>query len=183
MLELLPDKQWFVLRDLKRPNAKKHAYQLLQELPDTPLEVFTPMVSRIATRGGKRVVEQVPYLYDLLFVRETRSKLDPIIAMYDTLQYRYQRGGGQHDPMVVRDEEMQRFIAIVQGQFSYRYCTPEEVSPAMYGRQILIVGGALDGYQGRLMTTRGSRVKRLIVEIPNLLALTVEVNPEFIKLL
>jgi len=52
----------------------------------------------------------------------------------------------------------------------------------MLKRRIRIVGGPLDGYEGTLLTTRGSKVKRLLVEIPHLLAAGVEVNPDFIQL-
>ena len=53
----------------------------------------------------------------------------------------------------------------------------------MRNRRIRIIGGNLDGYEGSLITTRGSKVKRLLVEIPMLLAATVEVETEFIQLL
>ena len=59
----------------------------------------------------------------------------------------------------------------------------EELTPAMYGRMIRIEGGPLDGYEGRLLSIRGSRVKRLIVEIPGLLVAAVEVDPVYIRLL
>lgn len=53
----------------------------------------------------------------------------------------------------------------------------------MYGRMIRIEGGPLDGYEGRLLSIRGARVKRLIVEIPGLLVAAVEVDPEYIRFL
>lgn len=53
----------------------------------------------------------------------------------------------------------------------------------MYGHKIRIVGGTLDGYEGYLLTTRGSKVKRLLVELENYLAVSVEVLPEFIQLI
>ena len=53
----------------------------------------------------------------------------------------------------------------------------------MRNRRIRIIGGLLDGYEGSLVTVRGSRVKRLLVEIPMLLAASVEVEPEYIQLL
>ena len=64
-----------------------------------------------------------------------------------------------------------------------RYFLVEELTSAMYGRMIRIEGGPLDGYEGRLLSIRGSRVKRLIVEIPGLLVAAVEVDPEYIRLL
>ena len=123
---------WFVLRDLTRPNAKRPAYRLLKE---KGIEVFTPM------RGGYR------------------------------------------KPMTGGHAEMNRFIRAVHSDDSPRYFLVEELTPAMYGRMIRIEGGPLDGYEGRLLSIRGSRVKRLIVEIPGLLVAAVEVDPEYIRLL
>ena len=54
---------WFVMRDLKRPNAKQPAYRFLAE---QGLEVFTPMTWRLTLRQGKRVREERPFLPDLL---------------------------------------------------------------------------------------------------------------------
>ena len=59
----------------------------------------------------------------------------------------------------------------------------EEITPAMRNRKIRIIGGPLHGYEGSLVTVRGTTVKRLLVELPMLLAAAVEVEPEFIQLL
>lgn len=53
----------------------------------------------------------------------------------------------------------------------------------MFGHKIRIVGGPLDGYEGYLQTVRGSKVKRLLIELDNYLAVSVEVLPEFIQLI
>ena len=149
---------WFVLRDLTRPNAKRPAYRLLEE---KGIEVFTPMRWQLVERKGKRIREEVPLLHDLL---------------------RYLRGG-YRKPMTVGHAEMNRFIRAVHSDDSPRYFLVEELTSAMYGRMIRIEGGPLDGYEGRLLSIRGSRVKRLIVEIPGLLVAAVEVDPEYIRLL
>ena len=60
---------------------------------------------------------------------------------------------------------------------------PEEITPAMRNRRIRIIGGPLHGYEGSLVSVRGTTVKRLLVELPMLLAAAVEVEPEFIQLL
>ena len=53
----------------------------------------------------------------------------------------------------------------------------------MRNRRIRIIGGPLHGYEGSLVTVRGTTVKRLLVELPMLLAAAVEVEPEFIQFL
>lgn len=170
---------WFVMRDLKRPNAKCPAYE---QLSSEGLEVFTPMISHLTVRRGKRVREERPFLPDLLFVHCSRSVLDPWVDAIPTLQYRYVRGA-YCKPMTVGEREMEHFIRAVRSTDSPRYYLPDELTSAQCGKMVRIVGGPLDGYEGRLLTVRGSRVKRLLVDIPNLLMAGVEVSPEYIQLL
>lgn len=170
-------RQWFVMRDLKRRNAKMPAYKMFEE---RQIECFTPMVHRLVKVHGKRENLLVPYMQDLLFVKETRERLDPIVESVPTLQYRFVLGA-QHTPMVVRTKDMERFVHAVRSTESPRYYRPEEITPAMLHRKIRIFGGLLDGYEGYLLTLRGSRVKRLLVELPHLLIASVEVNPEYIQ--
>lgn len=103
--------QWYVLRDLSRPNAKLSAFEKLTE---RGVRCFTPMVKKPIERRGKHGWKDVPYMRD---------------------------------------------------------------------RRIRIIGGPLHGYEGSLVTVRGTTVKRLLVELPMLLAAAVEVEPEFIQFL
>ena len=171
--------QWFVMRDLKRRNAKLPAYKLFEGMD---MEVFTPLVWKLTERNGKRRREKVPFMQDLLFVHDTREAVDPIVDKYDTVQYRYVRGDYKI-PMTVRESDMQRFIHAVESTENPRYYTPEEITPCMVGRKVRIVGGPLDGYEGNLQKMQGARTKRFFVELPNLLAAAVEVQPEYIQLL
>lgn len=171
------DLRWYVMRDLKRANAKLPAYKLLQE---KKMEVFVPMKWHLVTRKGVRVREKVPFIRDLLFVHETRGSLDAIVENTPTLQYRWLRNT-YRKPMTVADADMERFIHAVSLSDSPQYYLPEEITPAMYGRKIRIVGGALNGYEGSLVTVRGSKVKRLLVELKGFLAVGVEVAPEYIQ--
>ena len=171
--------QWFVMRDLTRPNAKLPAYKLLDGLN---IRNFTPMVWKLMLNHGKRERRRMPFIHDLLFVYASRAELDSVVETTPMLQYRYLRGGYKV-PMTVRAADMQRFMHAVGLSSSPQYYRPDEVTPAMRNRRIRIIGGNLDGYEGSLITTRGSKVKRLLVEIPMLLAATVEVETEFIQLL
>lgn len=172
-------RQWFVMRDLKRRNAKQPAYLMFK---DKGMRYFTPMVHKLITVNGKKEDREVPFMQDLLFVKETREKLDPIVEATPTLQYRYKLGV-RHTPIVVRDADMERFIKAVESSENPKYYRPAEVTPDMLSRKIRIIGGQLDGYTGTLVTTRGSKVKRLLVELPMLLAAAVEVEAEYIQLL
>ena len=89
--------QWYVMRDLKRCNAKKPAYKQLQE---AGVKVFVPLKWQIILQKGKKVREKVPVIQDLLFVYDSRQHLDSIVERTKTLQYRWLRntfrfGNGQ----------------------------------------------------------------------------------------
>ncbi len=173
-------KIWFVLRDLKRTNAKLPGHK---QLADENIQVFTPMKWRLTIKQGKRIRERVPFMQDLLFAYDTKETLDPIIERTPTLQYRYQRGKGYRCPLTVPTADMDRFIHAVESSETPQYYRPEEITPKMYKQKIRIVGGTLDGYEGMLLTTRGSRKKRILIELPTLLTAAIEVQPEYIQML
>ena len=64
------------------------------------------------------------------------------------------------------------------------YFSYEEVSPQLYGRHIRIIGGQLDGFEGRLMSKRGSKHKRLLIDLQECnLSAAIQVDTEYIQLL
>lgn len=82
--------QWYVLRDLSRPNAKLSAFE---KLTGRGVRCFTPMVKKPIERRGKHGWKDVPYMRDLLFAHSTRDVLDPFMRPGLKLQYRYIYGG------------------------------------------------------------------------------------------
>ena len=175
---------WYVLRDLARPNAKQPAYKLLQAMPELSGRLFIPMKQRVYVEFGKRVVRNVPYMTDLIFVHLSRPQLDPIVARMPLLQYRYLKGGKQFEAMTVPHAEMTQFMQAVQQAQTVLYYSLDQVSPQMYGHHIRIIGGNLDGTTGRLLTRRGSKTKRLLISLPACnLAAAIEVEPQYIQLL
>lgn len=174
------EKQWFVMRDLKRRNSNTLA---IHELAQAGLEVFTPMTQMIMTIGGRRQRRDVPVIQDLLFVHETKQSIDPYVDRCRTLQYRYMLGKTKDEPMTVREADMERFIHAVNHTDTPRYYRPGELTETMCGKRVAIRSGALDGYEGRLLSIKGMRKRRLIVELPGLITAAVEVNPDYIQLL
>lgn len=170
---------WFVLRDLKRRNAKSPAYK---SLPELGFETFTPMhwVLKNNPAGGKAKVFE-PFIHGLLFAKSQKAELDEVIDNTETLQYRFVKGR-QKTPMVVPMDDMERFIKAVTAEpLSCIYYSPEEIRPEMVGKKVQIVGGALDGAMGNLITKRGSKKKRLMLQLDGLLAASVEIKEGFIQ--
>lgn len=172
------EKQWFVMRDLKRRNSNVLA---IHDLTKAGLEVFTPMRQMIMTIGGRLQRREVPVIQDLLFVYESKDTLDPFVEKFPLLQYRFVFGKSQSEPMTVRKEEMDRFIYAVSNTEAPIFYKPGELTESMYGKTVRIIGGLLDKFEGRLLSVKGMRKRRLIVEIPNLMAAAVEVDPVYIQ--
>ena len=118
----------------------------------------------------------------LAFRERHEGALDAIVESTPKLQYRYKLGV-QHTPIIVPVADMERFIKAVEASDNPKFYSPDEVTPEMRNRKIRIIGGQLDGYTGTLVTTRGSKTKRLLVELPTLLAASIEVEAEYIQLI
>jgi len=173
-------KHWYVMRDLKRPNSKMPAWRMLG---DKGIEVFTPMKTHVIVTDGKPRCEQVPFIRDLLFVHDARPAVDYIVRRTPTLQYRYKRGCGYCVPMTVADADMERFIHAVRASDNPQYYMPDEITSALCGRMVRIVGGCLDGYTGRLLDVRGSRTKRLLIDMSGMFFVGVEVTAGYVQIL
>lgn len=171
--------RWFVMRDLKRSNAKEPAYKMLKEMGYT---VFTPMRWRLNKRRGRNEKTLEPVIRDLLFVNSSREELDPVVDNVRTLQYRFRKGAPPGSVMEVPVPEMERFMAAVGSHDEPVYYSPEEIQPSMIGKKVEVVGGALHGYVGHLLAIKGSRKKRILLQLPGILSVAVEVNPEYIKI-
>lgn len=171
--EHAPVARWFAMRDLKRPNAAEPAWKMLQTLG---FEVFTPLKDKYAVRQGARTIIKVPVIPDLLFVHSTRKALDAVEQKTPTLQYRYVRGGYYRQPTVVADKDMDRFIRAVRSADAPTFYLPEEITPDMIGRTVIVHGGPLDGFKVPLRKMRGSRIKRVFVELPDFVTTEVELR-------
>lgn len=135
----------------------------------------------MVTRKGKKIREYVPVIQNMLFAYDSKDALDPIVEKDSSLQYQFKRGSGSATPMTVPDSDMERFINAVGSDHSPVYFTVDELTPDMFGRDIIITGGPLNGYHGKLLKAQGSKKKRLIVAIPQFITAAVEVNPEYIQ--
>lgn len=169
--------QWFVMRDLKRSNAKLRAYQ---QLADEGFQVFTPTTTKIVDTFGKRRRIQVPFIPDLLFVNAPKASLDKFVTRIGTLQYRYIKDAPYGTSMTVSDVAMDRFIAAVSSVKTPKYYSADEITPDMYGSIVRIIGdSALSGYEGRLLKVRGASKKRLLVDLSGLLCASIEINSSY----
>ena len=168
---------WYVMRFLY--NRKSDTRKRLDK---AAVETFVPMHCEVRIRNGRKVRADVPVIRDLLFVHSTKTVLAPFLEADNYFQYRYRRGGGQAEPLVVPDSQMEQFIQAVKGAERPIYFTPQELNISR-GTKIRIHGGPFDGIEGVFMKVKGARAKRLVIELPGTLAVAVEANPDLIEII
>ncbi len=83
--------------------------------------------------------------------------------------------------MTVGTPEMERFIHASASTSDPKYFAPGEITAGMVGRRVEISGGPLCGYKGNLLSVKGMRKKRLIVELPGMISSAVEVSQDYIR--
>ncbi len=171
------DVHWFVMCDRAPVVAKQRAYQTLS---NNGFEVFVPLQQKIINEKGHRVRKKVPVIPDLLFVHSTKEILEPIVKKASSLRFRYAKGNPV--PMYVSENAMQQFIDAVNSSTDVKYYSPEEITSAMYGRKVRVMGGSLKDREGYLLAAKGRNSKKhFILEIPGLLAAMVVVEKEHIQ--
>ena len=169
--------RWYVLRFLYRNQPK-----VRKLLENDGIETFSPMkwVSRI--ENGKHTLKYDYAIWDLFFVHSSKKVIDPYVNRFENLQYKFQSGGKQHNPMVVPDKQMSDFIKAIESSKKPLYFAPHEID-LLGGESIRIIGGTLNGYVGKFVKVKGSRQKRLIIELSGMLCAAVEVEPDLVEVL
>ena len=85
----------------------------------------------------------------------------------------------QHHEVVAVDvipekvEKINNRVSPIQDEYIEKY----------FAEKDLHLTATLDGYEGRLMSKRGSKTRRLIIQIEGLIAAAIEVEPQFVQLI
>ncbi len=146
------------------------------------IENFLPLEWKVREdKAGRKIKQLTPLVSNLIFVHASRDELLPLMDDNSKFQHIYRRGGSQHEPIVVPERQMSDFIRAVKSSDRPIYLSPSELPAFKPGQRISIMGGTLDGVEGRIAKIRGARSRRLVVEIPGLLAAAVEIDPALVR--
>ena len=81
----------------------------------------------------------------------------------------------------LKDWDIRNIEAVMATQ-TPKYYTPEALTTLSYGKKVrLVCDGVMNGYEGKLLSVRGSRKKKLVIEVPGVLAVIYEVSPDYIQ--
>lgn len=170
---------WYAMRVPYRNELK---VQL--KLQEKGIEAFVPKRRKIVKKRGKTSYELMPAVNNLIFVHSSLSVIKGLKQEILNLQYLVNKSCEGSVKIVVRDDEMQRFIRAVENfEEEITYLSPEEVNIEK-GTRVRIIGGNFDGVEGIFVKVKGKRNKRVVVMLDKLLAVVIaEVDLDLIEVI
>lgn len=148
------------------------------------IEVFVPMRYQLVThRDGHKHRELIPAIHNLLFVRTTPLLMREVKPLIPIVQYLTTPVDGRNRPILVPENQMRQFIRVCDTyNDDLLYFRPEELN-LRRGTPVRIIGGTFDGIEGIFIKVQGRRNRRVIVQLPGLLAVAAEIHPDLIQVL
>lgn len=146
----------------KGKTPRLYGYEHIQSM--VPV-FFMPMKESVTTRAGHRVRKITPAIPDIFFVNDTIAHLDTIVRRNIGVEYLYVKGLPYRQPVIIRDSEMDNFIAATTASQRVTFHTAgSDTLSHLIGRRVRIPYA--DGHiEGELLTVRGSRYRRLRVSL------------------
>jgi transcription antitermination factor NusG len=171
--------KWYVLLA-----TNGRAEKFCNYLKFAEIEYFYPMYyQERRIRNSKLRTKQIlqPIFRYLLFVKSTKSKLNPILkkigldfGITSDLYLRYW-DEDERKIVVVPSVQMRHFMTVVGAvEEPIIYLSNEEVDLAK-GTRVQITGGTFEGVEGIFMKIKGS--SRVVVSLPNLLSVATAFIP------
>ena len=167
---------WYAMYAYKREMLAQ------QELKKAGIENFIPLCYTVKEQQGRKERVLAPAVSNLVFVRATQSALTEFKARHSYLQYITQREGNGRILLVVPGNQMQEFIRVASHyEEDLTYYKPEEICLTR-GDRVRVHGGVFDGVEGILVKVKGKRSKRIVIQIPGIMAVAMaEIEPELIE--
>lgn len=166
--------EWFAMR------VTYHWELEVQRLLDKRgVESYIPMkYEKSAKTGRKRLV---PVIHNLIFVHTTASRIQELKspACIPQLQYMMDQRLGRK--ITVPDKQMRLFIAVT-GIYdeSLRFFGPSEINFTK-AQKVRITGGIFEGCEGVFVKVKGSRSKKVVVEIQGVISVAlISVHPDLV---
>lgn len=153
---------------------------VMRLLEKEKLDCFVPMQYKISIKNGKKVRTLAPVIHNLIFVRALPSEVRRVKSQVTCLQYITDTRSGRK--IIVPDNEMQRFIA-VSGTYNDHllYFQPEELNLSK-GTKVRVTGGDFEGREGVFLKVKGTRDRRVVVEIQGIIAVAMAtIHPDLIE--
>ena len=185
---LVKDKpQWYVMRAYKNESAA----EVLLSNKTYGLEHFIPKQQVLRTVNGKKAICMVPVIHSLVFVHASQRQIVDFKHHYFyDLQFVTWKTEDGLVYLTVPEKEMKNFICVCkQTEQEVHFYKLDEINKGKdkidiaKGKRVRVHGGPFDQVEGFFMKVGRKRGRQLVVIIPDLLAVSVEVEPDYIQLI
>ena len=179
--------QWYVMRAYKNENTAED--RLSNETYG--LEHFIPKQKVLRTVKGKKVFCMVPVIHSLVFVYASHQQIVDFKHNYCyDLQFVTWKSGSELIYLTVPNEEMTNFIKVCkQTDEEIHFYKISEINKGKdtinieKGQRVRVHGGPFDQVEGYFMKVAKKRGRQFVVILPDLLAVSAEVKPEYIQII
>ena len=144
----------------------QHELDAQKRLDNFKVRNYVPMHWVIKSVHGskKRVLE--PVIHNLIFAYATKSRIREIKLGYQYLQFKTGIREGRKFIVSVPEDQMEQFIRICDARSeNVKFFEPGELNIPS-GTKVRILGGDFTGIVGTFVSVRGSRSRKVIVQIP-----------------
>ena len=178
---------WYVMRAYKNENTAE------ERLSHNTygLKHFIPKQKVLRTIKGKKTICMVPVIHSLIFVHASQRQIVEFKHnCYYDLQFVTWKTEDGLIYLTVPEKEMKNFIEVCnQTEQEVQFYQIDEINKGKNkiniakGKRVRVHGGAFDQVEGYFMKIGRKRGKQLVVIIPDLLAVSAEVSPEYIQVI
>ena len=173
------EEKWYVMRAYK--NEKK-AEELLSG--NNGLKYFIPKRQILRTRNGRKIICTEPVIHSLVFVFASQKQIVNFKRyICNDLQFVSWKRYDSTSYLTIPAKQMDDFIRMcTQKEQEVTFYTPDEI-PLKKGQKVRVHGGIFDKMEGILVKTYKKRNKQLVVIIPDILAASANVDPEYLEII
>lgn len=148
------------------------AIKAKEQLDVMHVESYVPMCYKEKLVKGRNKVVLAPAVPNLIFIKTDKSLLDKVKYNMQFLHNMLAKSNIDNvlEPIVVPDSDMERFIKVTSdANHKLRYIDMElNRAQLSKGTKVRVIGGDYKGYEGVLFRPKGSRSKRVIITICDL---------------
>lgn len=169
---------WFVMMAYKREDEAEAALS-----GKDGLEFFIAKYYTVKVFHGVKKRMLVPYIPNIVFVHATQAQIVKFKETCNFLKFMTWRKQTGLEYITVPDDQMHNFIRIASSQCeTMKYYSPDEIH-IKKGTRVRVIGGQFDGVVGNFVKVKGKRNRQVVVIIPEVMAVSAEVDPDLIEVL
>lgn len=147
-----------------------------QMLQDAGFETFIAMCRKRVVKNGRQVTVTLPAVSNLCFVNTEKELLDAFMSsLGETCPARYIWDKATRKPTVVPQKAMDDFITVSRIMADDALYLKDITNKLREGQKVRIIEGPFKGIEGKVV--RIKRTRRIIVEIPGMLAIATTFIP------